>query len=208
MYDTELIKKGVFKNDNFEINYNGFNGWLSTELYLKIQSKKTIDISDIGLSFREYYLKNVEYTNIQKTIDYVNSLNIKNKKLITTKNIDKTLFNDDIVVVEYTNDFNDSKLNHVISHIIGYKIENSAFVPISIDKYINTHYYDPDGDMTTKFNNINDNIYLYLENTIGWLKDKIKLYIKMNDVNLFSHELTTNKINPFVTKKIKILTGD
>lgn len=198
--DAMLIKKGIYKSDKFKINYNGFIGFLDKDLYLKIQHKKTIDLDNIGLSFREFYMYD-ETNDISKTVDYFKSLNINNINLLTTKNVVNDI---DVNIIKLDNFDNIDKLNKLLEFIIGYKVNLNSFVPISTEKYRITSYYDLDESMDSLIDAINDYLKTYLDNTVEWLKNKILLYLKENEIIFKYNKITTNKMNPFIKTKYKI----
>ena len=73
-YEGYLILSGHYSKDGHNIYYNGKEGWLSDDIWLKTQRTKAIDIEDIGISFREYLdpeLIEKQYKNLIIHIDRI-----------------------------------------------------------------------------------------------------------------------------------------
>jgi hypothetical protein len=229
--DGYLILSGNYKNDNHYFTYNGFSGWLPNELFVKIQRIKSIEMIDIGLSLREYndndlidkqtenlfvYINNI--IHLSGTKDIINILtargNKKAHKKILNKlkdNLDKHnikltdfIFVNDPTVINSVGTTSEKKMNCILQNIIGYKIEDSKFEPIILDKYKVSNFYDDEDANIEECKNINIWLQKYLINTIPWLKQKIEEYVSIYKPELYLNLVTTNKLNPFITNKIDI----
>lgn len=230
-HDGYLILNGHYKGDNHEINYNGLNGWLSNDMFVKIQRNKNIDINDIGISWREcqdvkliekqtqnlfVYIDNI--IHLSGTKDVINILtargNRKGHDSLLNKlkddlkqhniEINDAVFVNDPTVVPTVGNTSEKKMNCILQNIIGYKIDDGKFEPIVMDKYKVSNFYDDEEANIEECKNINIWLRTYLENTIPWLKQKIEEYVSIYKPELYLNLVTTNELNPFVTDKIDI----
>lgn len=227
-----LILTGFYKSDNNYIKYNGQEGWLSNDLISKINKNKTYKLEDLGLSWREYtdsklienqvnsvlfYLHNIKHLN--NTTDIVNLITTRgnkeahntllyklNKSLLTLNiNINDEYFVNDFDIIKLIGDTSTKKCLIILQNIIGYKIQGDKFVPISIDKYDTSYFYDDEDKNIDTCLLINNYLSIYLSKTMTKLKDIILKDIKERKPILYTNLVTSNTLNPFITKEIKIV---
>lgn len=229
--EGNYILSGKYKKYNHEINYNGMIGWLSDELWLKIQKIKSIDIDDIGISHREYMdnklideqTKNLfvyidRILHLSGTKDIINILTARGnrsghenilqklKDNLTEHNIviNDAYFVNDPKVVSNIGTTSEKKMLIILQNIVGYKIADQKFEPFIMDKYDISNFYDDEELNIEECKKINSWLNLYLSNTIPWLKQKIEEYISIKKPELNLHMITSNELNPFITEKIDI----
>lgn len=228
-YDGNLILSGYHRNDNLGIYYNGIEGWLSQELFTKIQRIKPINLKDIGLSFREYQDINIIEKQASQLLIYVDRIkhlqnttinlltargnksghkNLLDKLYETLKQhniiINESYFVNDPKCMPMSGSISEKKLICILQNIIGHKIENGMFLPMLMAKYDDVHFYDDEEKNIEECKRINFYISEYLKNTQPWLKQRIIEGLKFRDINLHLHLVTTNELNPFDTSVIKI----
>lgn len=230
-YEGSLIVSGFYKKDNLFIHYNGLDGWLSKELYDKILKIKDISIENIGFSWREFndsYLisKQLNSLKINMTplahinpkIDIVNILTArsnKNAHIELLNKLENELKNKDLFINDsiFVNDINNisiqgnssvKKCLYILQNIIGYKIDGNKFVPIKCQDYNISNFYDDQDFNINECDNINKYLSMLLDKTMKSLKDLIISDIFERKPILNVHLVTTNELNPFTSKEIKI----
>lgn len=230
-HEAYLIMSGHYAGANHKIYYNGIDGWLSNELWNKIQQIKSIDAENLGISWREYI--NVDLIEKQTenliihidrikhlagTKDVINLLTARgNKKghelLIKTLrehlekhniHIKDEYFVSDPTVVNMAVSSSEKKMLCILQNIVGYKIKDNHFEPIVMDKYDISNFYDDEDRNIEECLNINTWLKKYLENTIPWLKQKIEESISMRKPKLILNVVTSNELNPFMVQEVKI----
>ncbi len=230
-YEGNLILSGFYKPDGHAINYNGMEGWLSNEIWTKIQRIKKIKIEDLGISFREYqdnvliekqaeelivHIHRIKH--LEGTKDIVNLLTARGNRAAHVFLVDKLhadLSKIDIRISEayFVNDptvFNmhgstpEKKMMCILEKIVGHKIENYAFTPILTAKYDESHFYDDEDKNIEACQVINRYFKEYLDNTQPWLRQQIVEQIHTRKPKLFLNIVNTNELNPFDTEEIEI----
>lgn len=230
-YEGNLILSGYYKGDNHYINYNGLEGWLSEELWIKLQRVKKFKDIDLGISWREYVdhdLISLQAENLIIHIDRINHLSGKkeiinlltargNKKshdsLIEKLNTDlaklditinDAYFVNDPTVLNLYGTTPEKKMICILEKIVGHKIENNAFVHILTEKYDESHFYDDEDKNIDICKVINNYLTKYLNKTEPWLKQQITESIKNRKPKLYLNIVNTNELNPFDTEIIDI----
>jgi len=230
-HEGNLILSGFYKPDGHAINYNGMDGWLSNELWIKLQRIKKIKLSDLGISIREYQDINLiekqthdliihlhRIKHLEGTKDVVNLLTARGNKAAHIYLLDKLheeLAGIDIKINEvyFVNDplcqnihgsTPEKKMVCILEKIVGHKIENSAFTPILTEKYDKSHFYDDEDRNMEVCKVINRYLKEYLNNTQPWLKQQIIEQIHTRKPKLFLNMVNTNELNPFDTEEIEI----
>lgn len=227
-HDAQLIINGNYINDNNNINYNGFDGWIDNELLTKIKQKKNIDIKNIGISFREYLDENLIVNQVSELFIYLDRLkNINHNviNLLTARankkahkplieklseklaeiniKINDVVFVSDPTCIHNYGTVSEKKLQSIIESIVGYKIDN-GFTAIMCNKYDECYFYDDDDLNIDECKNINQRIEYLLTNTQPWLKERIISNLKNSNQKLILNLVTTNEMNPFETTEIDI----
>lgn len=231
-YVGSLITSGFYINDNLYFKYNGQECWLSKELFDKINTKKQYKLEDLGISWREYtdyemiqkqasnltfhsnhidHLKNTKDTinlittrgNKEAHIILLNKLNNQLKPLNIY--ISNEYFINDPKSVDISGNNNMKKCFIILQNMIGYKINIDKFVPISLKKYNKSYFYDDEQINIDTCLHINTYISLLLSKTMLKLREIIIKDIQERSPVLYTNLVTSNKLNPFITKEIKIV---
>lgn len=230
-YEGSLIISGFYKKDNHYFKYNGIEGWISHDLWFKILKIKSIDIKNIGISWREFSdVKMIEnqadklifldhhINHIKNTKDIVNILTARGNKEAHKLIIDKILLSLNDLNININDEYfvNDIEMKNILGtsavkkclvllqSIVGYKIDKDKFVPISIDKFDKCYFYDDEDINIEKCLDINNYMNLFLNKTMPKLRDIILKDIENRKPILYTHLVTSNKLNPFLIKEIKI----
>jgi hypothetical protein len=231
--EFNLIRKGVYRNQNLRFKMTGVDYWLSNELLNNIKVKcktNNIDIGDISFSMQEFMNSEI----IDKddfTIHIENILHMKNTKddvyLICSKNtkesyefifekLEKELEKIGVSIklkyfiseTFYNRDKDSIRLNKIkvlIQHLIGYNIDFDKFSDVVTTLYDNIYFYEDDGKTVDDAKNINKNIKSLIDNTTDEeIKDNIKSVIRNNEPNLIIKHITFNKVNKFIRYEVPI----
>ena len=232
-YEGALLQAGFYKNDGHYVQYNGADGWLSKDLWDKIQSKKQITENDLGYSWREFndtaiiekqadnvtfYINTIEH--LKGTKDTVNLLTARGNKdahelLLNKLNreleklnifVEKAFFVNDPKSIDFVGNTSTKKTLCILQNAIGYMIEENRFVPKQCDKYDESHFYDDEEKNIEAAMCINKFYEMLLENTMPALKDKILEDSKKRSPKLFVNLVSSNSLKPFESKKVDITT--
>lgn len=230
-YESSLILSGLYKGEEHAIYYNGMTGWLSTEMWVKIQRIKKIKATDIGISWREYadvdhiekqalnlivHIHRVKH--LENTLDTFNLLTARNNRkahgnLITLLSVEldklnikinDAIFVNDPSVCDIHGSTSYKKMICILEGIVGHKIEDDAFTPILVNKYDESHFYDDEDKNHAECQVINRHLKDFLNKTQPWLKQQITENINTRKPKLFLNMVNTNELNPFDTEEILI----
>lgn len=227
--EAELIKSGYYKKDELPIYYNGIEGFISKELFSNIQRNGKIDISDVGISAREFNDSKYITKQLNNFIKYADNLNIFNKNddyyLITKRgnkkahkklltdiqntldiNIVDEFFISDNKLITNTGSIVQRKIFVLLQYLIGYIIKKNTIEPLISKKYEIINYYTDTLEITD-YKEINNTLKELLNNCPIFLQEKIKAYLDLKDIYFNLKILTSNEINPFITEKIKIVVN-
>jgi hypothetical protein len=228
-YDGTLIRTGFHKGDNLPIYYNGIPGFLSKEIWEKIQRIKKFKLEDIGVSYREYTdasLINEHLTNCVFYIDRFKSLKDHTIKILTARGnkeghlglislletkmdeaglkLNDSYFVNDPKQVQFGTNSAERKLLCIIEKIVGYKIQDMEFTHVVDETYDISNFFDDEDHNISICKDINKFIRFILTNTEEWLQEKIKASLNSRKPILRTHLVTSNEMNPFYTEEIKI----
>jgi len=220
---------GVYKKDEIIINYNGNNYWISKQIFNKIKkSIPNIKEDQLGLSFIEkvnpiyyknltFYKENIRHLINEKGID-IGILSGRyseeddNKLLALLKSeldnigleINKFYYVSDFFKPTVDNNVNFKKMNILLEHLVGFKINDDHFIPIKQDLYKEVHFYDDEFQNINTANNIQEIFEEYLRKTDDEVYNRIML--RVNDIKplLYTHLITNNNLNRFKTTKIEL----
>lgn len=230
-YEANLILNGYYKSFEHKIYYNGLDGWLSEDIWNKIQKTKSTTLEDIGISLREFeddeliiknskniliHINRIEHLqNTKHTVNiltargnkdgHITLLNkLKNELLKINININDEYFVNDPNQIKIHATSAEKKMICILEHIIGYKIKNFQFIPIVLDKYDNSYFYDDEELNIETCKNINKYLKEYLNKTQSWLKDKIIQQVNIRKPKLYLNTINSNELNPFNTDIVEI----
>lgn len=228
--DFNLIKSGIYKSQGNELVFGGHAYWMPTDLFEKIKIKaknhKT-DISNLAFSMQEFMNKEL-IENLEYDINFENILHLKNTDddiyIICSKNskrnyelmidkIEDKLKENGLKIKKYYHisetfyNRNEDNISHkkvrlLIQHLIGYKTESDKFIDEKIEKYEELYFYDDETTSIKLACDSNKLLMLLISNTEPSTKEIIKQEIKQTPPILMVNQITSNKVNKFITKKI------
>lgn len=230
--DFNLIRNGVYRNQNNLLEYNGKEFWLPNTLFnkLKIMAKnKRINIENVAISMQEFLNKDI-IENIDFSINFDAISELKNKNediyLICSTNternyrvmVDKLLqkLTEEGISVKkfyYLNEaFYNSNNDEIIfkksilclKHLVGYEIKNEQFIDTEINKYSKLYFYDDDFDTLKMVDEISTFLNVVLSKTDSGIKEVIKEDVKYNDAMFIAKKIASNKYNKFTTSEVKL----
>lgn len=230
--DFNLIKKGIYRNQNNSIKFSGHTYWLPTHLFekLKIKAKNyRVDISNLAFSLQEFMNKEL-IENLDYDINLENILHLKNTDddiyVICSKNtkrnyelmiskIEDKLKENGLIIKKFyyisetfynrvSDDISYKKARLLLQHIVGFKTEGDKFIYDKIEQYNELFYYDDDDNAIKLSKESNKLLTVLLSNTDVKLKEIIKNDLKSKEHTLYVNLITSNKVNRFVTTKVDI----
>ena len=230
--DFNLIKSGIYKNQNNNISIGGDNYWLSTDFIenLKITCKKyRCNISNLSFSLQEYMNKDI-IDSIDYDINMDNIIHLKNTNddiyFICSKNternygsilkkIDQKLEDNGLIVKKYyyisetfynrdRDNIAYKKVKLLLQYLIGLKTDDNKFIDENLEKYDEIYFYDNDISSIELSKNSNNMLQLLLDNTEASIKDSIKDILKSKNI-LYVNYVSDNKVNKFLTTKVELL---
>ncbi len=230
--EFNLIKKGVYRKDEINLNISGKTYWLSKELMdaIKVRCKnKDLNVSNLSFSLQEFMNKDI-IDNNDFTIHLENIRQVKNNKgdiyIICSKNtknnyeniiskLEEKLGELGLTVKSYyyisetfynrdEDDINNLKVKLLIQHLVGFKTDDDKFSHTEITRYDTICFYDDEERVIELAKNGNNVLEYLISNSEDMVKDRIKEIIKNNTITLFINKITFNKLNPFVISKIRI----
>ncbi len=233
--EFNLIKNGIYRNQNNSLNFSGVTYWLPEDLVntLKVKAKNyRSDFSSLGFSMQEFmnkelidnidYKINFENINLKNTDDdiyFICSKNTKRNYELMISKIEDKLKDNGLNIKSYyfiSETFynrNDDSISHkkvrlILQHLVGYKTDVDRFIDEKISEYEEVFFYD-DVDSAIKLAlDVNKFLMILLSNTDSSIKDIIKKEIKDKEHILYVNKVTFNKVNKFVTTKVLLETGN
>jgi hypothetical protein len=232
MDEFNLIKNGVYIKDNIVLDYNGSRYFISEELFERIKKKsKSENIERFGISFIDFVdkqrlnnakidflLDNIEHLR-NNTTDKVailtgrsnkrNLSDILNKLRIKLEDMGISLYKIIFVgdrFLPYTTDYvSYKKVENLIEHLIGFKVEDGKFTQTKQDWFQDVYFYDDDIKNINNANNVLDIISDIILNTEDKsLLNIIKDRLSDNKIRLINNLVTNNELNRFSTNVIDI----
>ena len=233
-HEFNLIRNGIYKNQNLKIRISDTDYYLNSKLYnnLKIICvKNNIDISNISFSMQEFMnsdiIDNSDFIIHKEHIQHIKNTN-DDIYLICSKNtkesyehiikkvencfidlgisIKNKYFLSETFYNRDRDDIRNNKIKILIQHLIGYKIDVNRFDDVNIDRYDNIYFYDTDSKLIDDIKSINLNIRNLVENTIDENTiDDIKFIIRKEEPNLISNLVTFNSVNLFIRNETPII---
>lgn len=233
MYEV-VFMKDYYKKFDLEVSYNGFNWYLSDKLWDEIKSiNKKIELSDIGISYREFtneeilekQVFNTEYLldNLRHLKDVDTEIGLvtarcnknnhsKNLEVLIDK-IEKTIHkkvNKIYFVNDIDNNFSSDitsyrKAKIVLEYLIGFKIKGDKFIDLKQNVYNNVSFYDDDTKNIEAVQNLQFILEKLLSRTDLELKKDILGKLKNDNPVFNTYLITQNKVHPFIKKEQKLL---
>lgn len=231
--DEDKFMREFYKKEGLEVSYNGHKWYLTEKILKAIQKVKNIDLDRIGISYREFTDKELLESQIFRTEYLLENLNhlkgikmeigvltARSNKINHTKNLEvlkekiENKLQTKINKIYFVNDIDNNhksdltsirKAKIVLEYLTGYKIKGNKFVDLKQEKYLEVHFYDD------SFKNIEvvNNLQILIENLLVKTELDIKIDIlnllKNNELKFITHQITQNKLQPFITKENKLL---
>lgn len=220
---------GVYKKDEIKIQYNDNEYWISKKIFNKIKKLiPNIKEDQLGISFIEkinptyyknliFYKENIRHLINEKNIDigilsgrYSEEDDNKLLALLKTEldniglEINKFYYVSDFFKPIIDNNINYQKMNILLEHLVGFKIDVDHFVPIKQDLYKEIHFYDDEFQNINTANNIQEIFEEYLRKTDDEVYNRIMLRVNEIKPMLYTYLVTNNNLNRFKITKIQL----
>jgi len=220
-----LIKAGMYKEDEVEIEYNDETYWISQDLMDRVIKKRKIEEDMVGFSFRELFdtnyidnitiiMKNIiDLNNKQVDIgilsgrhdqvgekEYINQLRIKLNEL--KLDINKIYYLGERFQYGTSDSISFSKTRILLEHLVGTKIEKDRFMPLKQDWYKKVYFYDDEIQnihTASKIQVLFDDI---IRNTDDETFKVIMERVAGDELTLFTNLISNNILNKFRVAKI------
>lgn len=230
--EYNLIKSGIYKNQNNSITIYNQIFWFPSEIWnsIKVKCKKlNIDINNIDFSMQEFLNPeiisdlesniNIDILNkIKNTTDHIYIICSKKVKKAYDKIIEKLeekLYEIGLEIKDYyfiqDNFFKQNKdeskykkIKILLQHSLGQKTDNNKFSETEIEEYDEIHYYDEDVDSLGMYEITNDVLKILIDNTNGIIKERTNLKLKNNEKLIFFDYVSPNKVDRISSKKLKL----
>lgn len=230
--EFNLIKKGIYKGQENSMKFGGSDYWISSDFMdkIKIKSKNhQANFSNLIFSMQEFMnkelIENLEYTlnldnilHLKNTDDDIYFIcsrnNKKNYELMISKIEDKLKENGLIIknyyfISETFYNRNEDQISHkkirlLLQHLVGLKTDGDKFTDEEIERYDEVYFYDDEECAIKLAIDSNKLLTFLLSNTDPNLKDRIKSELKEEERLLFVNYVTGNRVNRFITTKVKI----
>lgn len=234
--EFNLIRKGIYKKFNCQLNMSGQSYWLPENLYNSLKIKcvqKRLDITELSFSMQEflnpeiiekldYSILDIHFEHLKNTDDDIYIICSKSSKTSyesMIKKLEEHFFQIGIKPKNYyfisetfynknADDISHKKVRLVLQHLIGYKTANDKFTEEEITKYSKIHFYDDDVSTIKLANNVNSVLDFILSNTDDDLKSNIKSNIKQEESYLVTNQVTGNKVQPFISNVVTLRVGN
>jgi hypothetical protein len=230
--EFNLIKKGIYRKYNCQLTISGTKYWIPENLMneLKIKCKvNNCDITDIGFSMQEFMnpelISNLKYDimvdniyhlkNTSDEIYVICSRNTEENYKPIIKKVESSLQEIGLQIKKFYyisetfynrsgDDISHKKVRLLLQHLIGYKTDGDKFTDEEVQKYETVYFYDDENVAVELAKNSNTLLHFLLNNSNENLKSLIKQNLKENESLLVVNHATHNKINPFLTKNVKL----
>ncbi len=233
--DEKDLLKEFYKKDNLEIYYNGEKWYLSPKIWENIKEiKKGLDLTDIGLSFREFtdtetlenQVKRTDYllenlTHLKDSYIEVGILSARSNKKGDRKNlsiltekmerilgtkVNKIYFVNDIENSEGSDTTSYRKAKIVLEHLLGFKIKKGKFSELKQDIFDHVSFYDDDENNIDAVAGAQRLLEKFLPKTEVDIKKEILERLKNNKIFIDTYLITQNKMNPFIKNENMLLS--
>jgi len=234
--EFNLIRKGIYKKFNCQLNMSGQSYWLPENLYNSLKIKcvqKRLDITDLSFSMQEFLnpeiIDKLDYSIMNDHIEHLKNSDddiyiICSKSSKTSyepmiKKLEEHFFKIGLKPKKYyfisetfynknTDDISHKKVRLVLQHLVGYKTDSDKFTDEEITKYSKIDFYDDDVSTIKLANSVNSVLDFILSNTDDDLKSNIKSNIKQEETYLVTNQVTGNKVQPFISNVITLRVGN
>lgn len=223
--EFSLIRAGVYKSDNVQIEYNGEEYWISNDILSRVGKKRKLEPTMLGFSFRELFdtnsissitmiLKNIVGLQ-EKQVDvgiltgrhnqegekeYVNQLRLRLNDM--GLDINKIYYLGDRYRFGLTDNISFAKTRVILEHMVGIKVDKDRFVPLKQDWYKRVYFYDDEVQNIYTANRIQDMFNSIIRNTDDEVYSIIMERVSAGDLTLYTNLVTNNNLNKFKSEKI------
>lgn len=223
-----MIQNGLYKKYNLLIDYNDQEFYISKDLFNRINKvKRIIDMNRLGVSFIEFYndeyinnnkikflipnIRHLAGTNVpiciltgrpnrERHANLLNELRIKLKSL--GLEIFKVYFVSDHLQMRHQESISLNKVNILLEHLIGLKIQNNKFISLRQDEFDKVYFYDDEirniqyaNDMQTFFERV-------MKNSDDEMFQMALEKVKSSKLTLINNLVTSNELNRFKTSEV------
>jgi hypothetical protein len=230
--DFNLIRNGIYKPQRNKLNIGGTDYWFPNDIFDEIKLKckiHKVNITHLLFSMKEFLddelidtmnydinLENILHLkNTTDSIYFICSENTKSNYEKFIKKIEKKLEDNGLFIKKYyfisetfysrdTDEIAYKKIRLLLQHLIGIKSEVDKFIDEEVDCYDEVNFYDTDEVSIKLATDANDLLQLLISNSANEIKDDIKLKLKDDNKTLIVNLVTPNKVNKFLTTKVKI----
>lgn len=230
--EFNLIKKGIYKGQENSMKFGGSDYWISSDFMdkIKIKSKNhQANFSNLIFSMQEFMnkglIENLEYTlnldnilhlkNTDDDIYFICSRNNKKNYELMISKIEDKLKENGLKIKKYyfisetfynrnSDDISYKKVRLLLQHLVGLKTEGDKFTDEELEKYTELYFYDDEEYAIKLAIDSNKILTFLLSNTDPNIKDRIKIELKEEERLLFVNYVTSNRVNRFITTKVKI----
>ena len=223
-----LIKKGQYRKDKVQLDYNGQKFWISEELSQRIQKRaRTENMERFGISLmsmvdRELLNKskltiltrNIEHLSNDKFTDIglltARSNQRNNSDLLNKLRLELKDIGIDIKKIYFVGKSVNigqnyiSKIVILLEHLIGFKIKNGQFVSLKQDWYPRVSFYDDDPQNINYANDIQKFFDEILRKTDDEIHSIIMERLDATKMILKNYLVTTNETNKFVESSVEL----
>ena len=224
--DYNVLKKGLFLNQNLKLRIGGESFYFNKEMLdsIKLGCKKIkANVSDLTFSFTEF--KNIESLNYKLDLSSIKHLFRTNDIVYIVCSKMKNPFYEKIVeelnqklrlngikprdfyfLIEDSTKVLDGdnliykKMKLFLQHLVGYKTENNIFIDEKLTDVDDVYYYGDNKTDISRMSSFNKLFRKLLSNTDEYLKDIILDDMNTRKKTLTTHFVSSNKMNLFDTK--------
>lgn len=228
--EFNLIKRGIYKNQDNKLDIDGKLYWFPDNLIAKLKviiKKRKLDITNISFSLQEWMnpdvIENLDYKilkdnfrHLKNTTDDIYIICSKNSKRNLNKLIEKLeseLNKLGLIIKDYyflsqtfynrdKDEITYKKVRLLLQHLVGYKTDGNKFTNEKLNKYNKVHFYDTNNKAIELANKSDDVLNELLADTEDMLVRRIKKILRESDYSIITNLSTGNKIMPLKSEEI------
>lgn len=230
--EGRLIMQGFYKKQNLAIKYNGQDGWLSPGVSDRIQRKRKLPLSQIGLSMREFYTEMDPLSKAHKIAETVKAVKLSpehdhlivlltnfpgdNKALLAELRSELEKLPDGVTITirlqcnagrQLTTLTAAASLKHtveVLELVVGLTVAKDRFVPVEATKCDLVKFYTDDSAMIESLKGANTLFRSFVSRTDATLKDEVRKNLVDSPGVIRIMQFTTNLLNNFASTDIEV----
>jgi hypothetical protein len=229
--DFEILKSGVFRGSNREINTHSGRYWASEEFYEKLKricDRNKIYMQDIEFDLSEFDKKGViddkkieiKYeimSSISKEDDNYIILSSQNKRNFSTIinkfqlesnnfgfKIKKFFTISENLKTSDESEIREKKMSIIIDHLIGFEIKDGIMTNVSLPRYDQIHYYDSSRDVLDIGTNLNKFLEYTLSKSEKNIVEIVKDILEKKSPVLWIHKINDNELQKVTFLKVPL----